>query len=390
LAVSIIRLIVLLCAGALIVSGCASSTQSEDEASNDNGVGLRLAVAVVVRGLDNPVHLNAPSNDPRLFVVEQAGIIRIISDGQLLHTPFLDIRDRVDSGGEQGLLSVAFHPRYAANGFFYVNYTDRDGNTRVERYTVTSDPNIANADSAALILTVNQPFANHNGGLIAFGPDAMLYLGMGDGGSGGDPQGHGQDRNTLLGALLRLDVDGGAPFAVPFDNPFVDDPAARDEIWAYGLRNPWRFAFDHEAGTLYIADVGQNRWEEVNVVAAATGGLNYGWNIMEGNHCFPSNPCDDTGLVRPVVEYSHADGCSVTGGHVYRGAAIPELQGHYFYADFCTGFLRSFRFLNGSISDEREWDVGSLDQVVSFGEDAQGEIYILSRNGRVYRIVTAA
>jgi len=376
--------------GALAAAGCANSTDSGDRPQDNNRGSAQLAVEVIASGLENPVHLSAPQDDQRLFVVEQAGVIRIIADGRLLDTPFLDIQDRVGSGGERGLLSIAFHPDYAFNGFFYVNYTDKNGATRVERYSVAADPNLANAASAKLILTVNQPFGNHNGGLIVFGPDGMLYIGMGDGGSGGDPQGHGQNRNTLLGALLRIDVDGGDPYATPPDNPFVADPNARHEIWAYGLRNPWRFAFDREDRTLYVADVGQNRWEEVNAVSDSAGGLNYGWNVMEGAHCFASSPCDNTGLVLPVIEYAHADGCSVTGGHVYRGAAIPSLQGHYLYSDFCQGFLRSFRFADGSVTDKRQWDVGDLGQVVSFGQDDQRETYILSNNGRIYRLIPTA
>ena len=380
----------LLCIGALASAGCANSTDPGDSTADNNRGGMQLAVEVIASGLKSPVHLSAPKDDRRLFVVEQAGVIRIIADGRLLVTPFLDIRGRVGSGGERGLLSLAFHPDYASNGLFYVNYTDNNGDTRVERYTVTTDPNLANPGSAKLILTVNQPFGNHNGGLIVFGPDGMLYIGMGDGGSGGDPQGHGQNRNTLLGALLRIDVDSGDPYAAPTDNPFIGDPNARDEIWAYGLRNPWRFAFDRESGTLYIADVGQNRWEEVNVVSDSAGGLNYGWNVMEGAHCFATDPCDNFGLLLPAIEYSHANGCSVTGGHVYRGAAIPAIRGHYVYSDFCEGFLRSFRFADGGVTDERQWHVGDLGQVVSFGKDDEGELYILSNNGRVYRIIPAA
>jgi glucose/arabinose dehydrogenase len=378
------------CIAALALSSCSNSTVPGNGMKDNNHGGMQLAVEVIASGLKSPVHLSAPKHDRRLFVVEQDGVIRIIADGLLLKTPFLDIRNRVGSGGERGLLSIAFHPDYTDNGLFYVNYTDKNADTRVERYTVTVNPNLAEPNSAKLILTVEQPFGNHNGGLIVFGPDGMLYIGMGDGGSGGDPQRNGQNRNTLLGALLRINVDNGDPYAVPTDNPFVSDPGARGEIWAYGLRNPWRFAFDRQAGTLYIADVGQNRWEEVNAVSAAIGGLNYGWNIMEGAHCYPTDPCDNTGLIRPAIEYGHADGCSVIGGHVYRGASIPAIRGHYFYSDFCEGFLRSFRFADGVATDERQWDVGDLGKVMSFGEDDQSEIYILSKNGRVYRLTPAA
>jgi glucose/arabinose dehydrogenase len=218
----------------------------------------------------------------------------------------------------------------------------------------------------------------------------MLYIGLRDGGSGGDPLGHGQNRNSLLGAMLRIDVDGGDPYAVPQDNPFVGDVGARDEIWAYGLRNPWRFAFDRLEGNLYIADVGQNQWEEVGVVASSSGGLNHGWNTMEGQHCFEPQNCDTEGLVIPQLEYGHSEGaCSITGGYVYRGDAIPTIRGRYFYSDFCAGFLRSFRFSDGAAGDEREWDVGDLGNVVSFGEDADGELYMLSGAGNVYRLIEA-
>ncbi len=377
----------------LTLVGCSDSSGPADGAGDGDGNGdgdpseFRLETEVVASGLSSPVYVTAPPGDPRLFVVEQAGRVRIVEDGQLLGVPFLDITDRVRSGGERGLLSVAFHPDYASNGFMYASYTDDNGDTRIERYSVTGDASVADPGSSKPILSVDQPFGNHNGGLIVFGPDGKLYIGLGDGGSGGDPQGHGQNTNTLLGALLRIDVDAGDPFAVPADNPFVGDPNGRDEVWAYGLRNPWRFSFDHEAGNLYIADVGQNSWEEVNAVRASDAPLNYGWNAMEGAHCFAVDPCDDLDFILPVLEYGHSDGCSVTGGYVYRGAAIPEIRGHYFYSDFCSGFLRSLRFVGGAVSDQREWDVGDLGRVLSFGEDAAGELYILSADGRVLRLV---
>lgn len=348
-----------------------------------------LEAVEVASGLTNPVHLTAPPNDDRLFVVEQPGRIRIIEDGDLLATPFLDLTASVGSGAERGLLSVAFHPDYETNGHFFVNYTDGDGATRVERYTVSVDPNLADPASAQLILTVSQPFPNHNGGLIVFGPDGMLYIGMGDGGSGGDPEGNGQDPSTLLGALLRIDVDGGEPYAVPPDNPFVDVTSARPEIWAIGLRNPWRFSFDVESDRLYIADVGQNRREEINARPASEGGLNYGWNITEGSLCFePQSGCDTAGLVSPVLDYpNNATQCSVTGGHVYRGEALPGLRGHYFHGDFCRGTVRSFRLTNGGeVVDERDWDLGTLGSITSFGEDSDGELYVVVHEGMIYRL----
>jgi glucose/arabinose dehydrogenase len=351
--------------------------------------GLRLVE--VAGGLSNPLYLIAPAEDGRLFIVEQPGRIRIVKGGVLLPTPFLDITGEVLSGGERGLLSVAFHPSYATNGYFYVNYTDRAGDTRVERYTVSAtNPDAADPASARLILAVAQPYANHNGGLVLFGLDGMLYIGMGDGGSGGDPHGYGQRKTTLLGKLLRLDVDGataGAPYAVPPDNPFVGEAGSRGEIWALGLRNPWRFAFDRDAGLLYVADVGQSRREEIHVAPANRAGVNYGWNVLEGSECFDgTTTCNAQGLERPVVEYSHAEGCSVTGGFVYRGRRIRALVGHYFYSDYCTGFLRSFRYAGGDALDRRTWNAGSVGSVLSFGEDARGELYLLSGNGRVYRL----
>jgi glucose/arabinose dehydrogenase len=345
-----------------------------------------LQAVEVVAGLSAPVHVIAPPGDTRLFVVEQAGRIRIIRDGTLLARPFLDITALVRSGGEQGLLSVAFDPLYASSGFFYVNYTDRSGDTRVERYRVSADPDLADAASAKLILGIDQPYANHNGGLVAFGPDGMLYIGMGDGGSGGDPHNHGQNRGTLLGDLLRIDVRTGDPYGIPADNPFTKDPAARPEIWAYGLRNPWRFSFDPPSGLLFVADVGQNQWEEINAIAAATAGANYGWRVMEGRHCFNPTSCNPSRYVRPVHEYTHAGGCSVTGGHVYRGTLLTGLQGHYFYADYCDGWVRSFRVKGGRAVDHRDWALGTLGRISSFGQDAAGELYIVSHSGRVYRL----
>jgi glucose/arabinose dehydrogenase len=370
---------------ALVLLACLGKARS------DSGVDLAatLRLQPIASGLDSPLYLTAPAGDPRLFIVEQPGRIRIVGDGQLVARPFLDIVGRVSSGGERGLLSVAFHPQYASNGFFYVNYTDRNGDTRIERYSVTADPNVADPASGKLLLSIKQPFSNHNGGLNLFGPDGMLYIGMGDGGSGGDPMGNGQNRNTLLGKLLRIDVDGGDPYAIPPDNPFAGQNGARQEIWALGLRNPWRFSFDREANLLYVADVGQNRWEEVDVVPAGAGGLNYGWNRMEGTYCYGTPTCDQTGLVLPVLEYSHDQGCSVTGGYVYRGKSIPSILGQYFYADYCEGWVRSFKYANGAATEPREWAVGAVGNILSFGEDAAGELYLLAGNGRVYRIAGA-
>jgi glucose/arabinose dehydrogenase len=365
------------------VAGCGESTAP----SLDD---VRLQLQPVVSGLASPVHLSAPAGDARLFVVEQAGRIRVVKGGQLLATPFLDITAKVLSGGERGLLSVAFDPQYATNGFLYVYYTSRpNGDIVVERYGGTVGADVAGTAGTPVISIPHPNFSNHNGGLVAFGPDGMLYLGTGDGGSGGDPNGNGQNQNVLLGKLLRLDVRT-LPYTIPATNPFVGVAGKRGEIWAYGLRNPWRFAFDRGAtpATLYIADVGQNQYEEVNAVASTTAGVNYGWVVMEGLHCYPSgDACNKTGLTPPVLEYSHASGgCSITGGYVYRGAAIPELVGQYFYSDYCSGFLASMSGGTGPAVTSRTWSVPNVGNVLSFGEDSAGELYVLSANGTVYRI----
>jgi glucose/arabinose dehydrogenase len=368
-------------------SGCTSDGTLAPP-PGDVPVGLEQ----VASGLIFPLYLTAPPGDgARLFIVEKGGGIRIVRDGNLLPTPFLNLSDRVSTGSEQGLLGLAFDPQYSSTGRFVVHYTDLQGNTRVSIFHVTADPDVADVASEQVVLAAQQPFENHNGGQIAFGPDGFLYIGLGDGGSGGDPQGRGQDLSDLLGSILRVDVQNSSSYTVPPDNPFVSRAGAAPEVWSYGLRNPWRFSFDRSTADLYIGDVGEGAWEEVDVAPAADGGgkgVNFGWNLREGTHCYASNPCAQLGLTLPVLEYGHKEGCSVTGGYVYRGAAIPDLQGHYFYADYCEGWVRSFRYENGRATEQADWpSLRPGGQVPSFGEDAAGELYVLSTYGGVYRIV---
>src|SRR5262245_31617000 len=363
--------------------------------STANGGAGDVSLETVATGLEFPLYLASPPGDARLFVVEKGGRIRIIKDGTVLSRPFLDISANVSTGSEQGLLGIAFDPAYASTGRFVVNYTNVNGDTRISAFHVSTDPDLADAGSETVLLPVDQPFSNHNGGQVVFGPDGYLYIGLGDGGSGGDPMGNGQSLGALLGKILRIDLNGGTPYRIPPDNPFVatGGPSTRGEIWSYGLRNPWRFSFDRANGDLYIGDVGQNAFEEIDVSPAASGAgraLNFGWNRMEGTHCYPASSasCDRTGLTGPVLDYSHSDGCSVTGGYVYRGAAIPSLVGAYFYSDYCRGWIRSFRFSNGTVTEPQDWPALSPGgSVTSFGLDSAGELYILTGEGGVYRIV---
>lgn len=353
-----------------------------------------VVLETVASGLTSPVLVTAPPGDARLFIVQQDGRIRIHEDGAVLPTPFLDLRGRANYSGESGLLGMAFHPDYAQNGYFYVNYTDGTFVTHIVRYRVSAgDPDVADEGSAMPLITLQQPFSNHNGGHLEFDPDGMLLVALGDGGASGDPLGNAQNRGTLLGALLRLDVDGGTPYAIPADNPFRNEAGARGEIWAYGLRNPWRFAVDAEGGRIYIADVGQNRLEEVNAAPLDSAGINYGWPIMEGRSCYEAQTCDQSGLMLPVAQYDHDEGCSVTGGRVYRGSAIPGLVGHYVYSDYCSGFIRSFLMTDAGATMAQEWDVGDLPFVTSFGEDAAGELYVTvvrsGGSGEVLKVVPA-
>ncbi len=370
-------------------SSCGSEFTNETPAPPEGSV--PVALRQVAAGLAFPLFLTSPPGDPRLFIVQKGGAIRVVKDGALLPAPFLALTGRVSTGSEQGLLGLAFPPDYATSGRFHVHYTDPAGDTRVSGFLVSPDPDVADPASETLVLALDQPFANHNGGHLAFGPDGYLYVALGDGGSSGDPQDRGQALDDLFGSLLRIDPAGGSPYAVPADNPFAASAGARPEIWSYGLRNPWRFSFDRLTGDLWIGDVGQNRWEEVNHAPAAEGagrGLNFGWRRMEGRHCFETGSCDQSGLTLPVLEYDHGSGCSVTGGYVYRGAEIPELQGHYFYADFCRGFVRSLRLEADTVAEEADWPgLRPGGGIPSFGEDAAGELYLLVSDGRVLKIV---
>lgn len=363
--------------------------------------------AVVERGLANPVHVtHAGDGSGRLFVSEKGGRIRVIKDGVLLSEPFLDISARTANYSECGLLSVAFPDDYADSGHFFVYYNydvaelgdlvpperediPNDGcDTVVARFRVTDDPDVADAESEERLLIQNQPYGNHDGGQIAFGPDGYLYIGLGDGGAGGDPHNLAQDPAILLGKILRIEVGAGGPYAVPADNPFVGQEGARPEIWAVGLRNPWRFSFDRGTGSLYIADVGQNSYEEVNVQPpTSTGGENYGWKIMEGTHCYPeSTECERTGLTLPVIEYDRTQGFSVTGGFVYRGPTYPRMADVYFYGDFGNGRIWGLR------RDDADWENALLLEtawdlrLVSFGEDQEGELYVVDFGGGLYRL----
>ena len=356
-----------------------------------------LELETVANGLSAPLLAVSPPGDTeRLFIVEQDGLIKILRDGVVLPTPFLDVTSLTSQNSERGLLGLAFHPDYDSNGWFFINYTNNSGNTRVDRVTVSANPDIADANSRVNILSQNQPFSNHNGGCIEFGSDGYLYIGLGDGGSGGDPGNRSQNPQRLLGKMLRIDVDNGLPYTIPADNPFVGDPNTLDEIWSLGLRNPWRFSFDRVTGDCWIADVGQNQWEEIDFEAAGVGGLNYGWRLKEGTHCFnPSNNCDPNGITTdPVFEYSHGGSpfrCSITGGYVYRGERMATMQGRYFYADYCSGQVWSFRFNGSSVSDlvDHSSEFGTVPNITSFGQDGAGEIYVVSANRGVYRIVPA-
>ena len=330
---------------------------------------------------------HAGDGSGRLFVTQKEGELAIIQEGEVLPEPFLDLSDMVSTDSERGLLDVAFHPNYEENGRFFVHYSDENGDTVIAEYSVSDDPNLADPNSERVLLNAKQPYRNHNGGELAFGPDGYLYIGLGDGGSSGDPKGNGQDLSTVLGKILRIDVDSGDPYGIPEDNPFVNDENALPEIWAYGLRNPWRFSFDRETGDLFIGDVGQNAYEEIDFQPAdSEGGENYGWNPTEGEHCYESN-CDLDAYTLPILEYSHAsgDGESITGGYRYRGSAVPDLAGVYLYADFVSGNLwGATQGEDGTWTSETLLETG--DNLVAFGENEAGEVYVADFAGTLYRI----
>src|SRR5512134_2997646 len=347
---------------------------------------------LISTALDQPVFLTAPAGDnTRLFVVERTGRIRVFHGDTLRTTPFLDLSAQVDTANvEQGLLGLAFHPDYLVNCQFFVSYTDTAGDTRIVRYAVSANADVADPASGDTILAVDQPFDNHNGGMIAYGPDGFLYVGLGDGGDAGDPDGNGQDLATLLGKILRIDPDGGIPYGIPGTNPFVSTAGARGEIWALGLRNPWRFSFDRGTGDLYIGDVGQATWEEIDYqVALAAGGANYGWRVMEGPDCFGAANCDRTGLTLPIHAYPTSEGCAVVGGYVYRGTAVTALAGQYVYSDNCAGFIRTFE-VAGGVDGNHRVRTGTFTPgtgVTSFGEDGDGDLYVMTLSGKLFRFV---
>lgn len=383
-----IMFLVLWIATAAVVAQEEDVTITRDSAPDISSVQL----TTLADGFSRPLFLtNAGDGSGRLFLVEQGGNIWIITNGETSEQPFLDVsglisREALGSGySERGLLGLAFHPNYSENGQFFINYTDTNGGSVVARYTVSlSNADIADAGSAQILLQVPQPYGNHNGGHMQFGPDGYLYISLGDGGSANDPLGNGQNIQTLLGSILRIDVDGGSPYAVPEDNPFAGDTPGADEIWAYGLRNVWRFSFDRATGDMYLGDVGQNEWEEINFQPAdSPGGENYGWNVWEATHPFARGTA--TGHVLPFAEYNHSLGCSVTGGYVYRGEAIADLDGVYLFGDYCSGRIWvSYRDSNMQWHTNEFTNAGG--SISSFGEDESGELYIVVYDGHILKI----
>ena len=378
---------------------------------------ISLSSIQIANGFTKPVYVCQPPGDnDRLFVLEQKGIIKIIKNGMTVRKPYADLRNKVHNpitpGDERGLLGLAFHANYQNNGFVYINYSDKNDHTIVSRFRVASDPDRLDTKSEKVLIKLKQPFSNHNGGHMEFGPDGYLYISVGDGGKWGDPYNNAQNLGNLFGKILRIDVDTGDPYAIPDDNPFINNEDAKDEIWLYGLRNVWRFSFDWGKGDVYLGDVGQDLWEEIDFVAAENaGGQNFGWRVMEGNHCYnPKEDCEPTGEL-PIFEYPNdanymkiligmdepnVDGCSVTGGYVYRGSAISELQGTYFFADYCSGNIWTFKEKNGKATEfqNRTEEIslgggGFTNYISSFGEDNNGELYIVDYNGIIFKLTAS-
>ncbi|MDX1638213.1 MAG: PQQ-dependent sugar dehydrogenase [Balneolaceae bacterium] len=374
---------------------CANSDEGTTNSNGDQTVvdnSYTTVEAFPNLSFTRPVDLqHSGDSSSRLFVVEQRGIISSFNNDRSVseRTLFLDLEDRVDDrGNEEGLLGLAFHPEYETNGYFYVNYTTSDSKTRISRFRVSQDnPLQADPNSELVLLSFDQPYGNHNGGQVSFGPDGYLYIAVGDGGSGGDPRGHGQNRSTLLGSILRIDVDaaeGNRNYGIPPDNPFAgNDQGFREEIYAYGLRNPWRFSFDAENGQLWTGDVGQNSYEEIDIIE---NGGNYGWNTMEGNHCFqPSRGCDRTGKEIPVWEYGRSQGISVTGGFVYRGPTLAELTGQYIYADYASGRVWALDISDNSNPVNTQITQAGFD-IASFGVDREKELYLCGFDGKIHKL----
>jgi glucose/arabinose dehydrogenase len=357
----------------VLVAGCGDSSSAPPEIVDPP---LQLGLQPVVAGLTNASFVASIDGDPRLFIVERVGRVRIFQNGALLPTPFFDISDHVNSAVERGMLSIAFDPNYAMNGFVYAYYVGTSGAMVVERLTSTPGSNIA-TPNGTIVISIPHGGKDHHGGLITFGPDGMFYLAPGDGGCCGDPNNNAQNLTNLLGKILRIDVRT-LPYTIPAGNPFVSEAGPLKEIWAYGLRNPWRYAFDPPSGLLFIGDVGQDAFEEVDVVSANTGGYNFGWRRMEATSCYnPPGGCSTSGLTMPALQYSHNDGCSVIAGYVYRGAAIPELAGEFLYSDYCSGWLRSFTVTPGGGASSPTTLVVTAPGALSFGRDGFGELYLL-------------
>jgi glucose/arabinose dehydrogenase len=355
---------------------------------------ISITLSLVKSGFSSPVLVTgAGDGSGRLFVVEQTGRIKIIKNGTVLTTPFLDVHDSISTGGERGLLGLAFHPNFETNRKLYINRTLPNGNTAITEFRVGSNPDRVRMSSSRRILTISQPYDNHNGGGMAFGPDGYLYIGMGDGGSGGDPGNRAQSLKSLLGKMLRIDINatsGSHEYRIPSSNPYVGR-SGRNEIWSRGLRNPWRWSFDRSTGSLWIGDVGQDRYEEIDTAVKTSHrpgyGRNYGWRVMEGRHCYnPPSGCNKDGKIKPLVEYSHSYGCAVTGGYVYRGAAYSMLRGGYFFGDYCSGIIWAIS-ANADYPASRTRLLDTDLSISSFGQDDKGELYVVDHGGQIFKIV---